>query len=442
MTRGTTLLGSLLVVAGLAGCGGADAATSASPSGSTAAPAPASAAAPEPASTAGLDRPAPSPTTTPPSTAAAPSLNRPPVRLSDGRSVVAVDPVTGAERGSWPDAALSLDGHWTVAVAADAGSGGTNATWIGTTGEADRSGAVPAGLVPTVTSADGRWAVLAEPAPARAAGEIGPARTSSHFAVTDGAGWVKEVTLSGNFSPEAFGFIEGHPMTLQMIEYLPPDHPTSYRVRTLDLTTGAVGLPVNLRDKGTPVDETMAGTSRTQVYAPGEDLLFTLYQPVSTDGGAWEYGFVHTLATAWGGVWCIELPDVLGLEDHRGTLALSPDHRLLYVATGAGRIGTIRTSDLQALEVDRTASLGVAADEQPVMAAGSSARATTSRLIGSTTRSRRPRPTQRRSLPAAMTGCSSAATPRLAVRSTSRACRSDVRMVAMRPAPVATYKSW
>ena len=225
--------------------------------------------------------------------------------------------------------------------------------------------------MPTVTSADGRWAVLAEPAPARAAGAIGPARTSSHFAVTNGAGWVKEVTLRGNFSPEAFGFIEGHPMTLQMIEYLPPEHPKSYRVRTLDLTTGAVGLPVNLRDKATPVDETMAGTSRTQVYASGEDLLFTLYQPVSTDGGAWEYGFVHTLATAWGGVWCIDLPDVLGLEDHRGTLAISPDHQLLYVATGAGRIGTIRTSDVQALEVDRTASLGVAADDQPVMAAGS-----------------------------------------------------------------------
>ena len=94
--------------------------------------------------------------------------------MSDGRSVVAVDPVTGAERGSWSDAALSLDGRWTVAVAADPGSGTTNATWIGTTGEADRSGAIPAGLVPTVTSADGRWAVLAEPAPARAPGEIGP----------------------------------------------------------------------------------------------------------------------------------------------------------------------------------------------------------------------------------------------------------------------------
>ena len=87
---------------------------------------------------------------------------------------MAVDPVTGAERGSWPDAALSLDGRWTVAVAADPGSGGTNATWIGATGEADRSGAVPAGLVPTVTSADGRWAVLAEPAPPGPPARSGP----------------------------------------------------------------------------------------------------------------------------------------------------------------------------------------------------------------------------------------------------------------------------
>jgi hypothetical protein len=141
MTRGTTLLGHLLVVAGLAGCEGAGVATSAGPSGSTAAPAPASTAESAPASTA---RSAPSPTTTPPSAPAAPATNRSPVRLSDGRSVVAVDPVTGAERGAWPDAALSLDGRWTVAVAAGPGSGGTSATWIGSIGEADRSGAVPA----------------------------------------------------------------------------------------------------------------------------------------------------------------------------------------------------------------------------------------------------------------------------------------------------------
>ncbi|HEY8092640.1 MAG TPA: hypothetical protein VID93_02625, partial [Acidimicrobiales bacterium] len=121
-----------------------------------------------------------------------------------------------------------------------------------------------------------------------------------------------------------------------------------------------------------PVDDAMAGTSRTQAYAASSDLLFTLYQPAPADSATsetWEYGFVHTLATPFAGVWCIDLPDILGLEGHQGTLALSPDDRTLYVATGAGRIGVIQTADWNHLTVGRTANLGVTADEQPVMAA-------------------------------------------------------------------------
>ena len=159
-----------------------------------------------------------------------------------------------------------------------------------------------------------------------------------------------------------------------MIEYLPPEHPTRYRVRSLDLATGQVSLPVSLRDKATPVDESMAGTSRTQVYAASSDLLFTLYQPAPADPAAtetWDYGFVHTLAPSWGGVWCIDLPERLGLEAGNGTLALSPDERTLYVATSAGQIGEIPADDITRLEVERAADLGVAGDERPVMAAGS-----------------------------------------------------------------------
>ena len=179
----------------------------------------------------------------------------------------------------------------------------------------------------------------------------GPARTTTHFVVTDGAGWARDFTLPGNFAPEAFGYIDGHPRTLQMIEYLPADHPTSYRVPHARLDSGTVGLPVNLRDKATPVDDAMAGTSRTQAYAASSDLLFTLYQPTPPATGAamsetWEYGFVHTLATPFAGVWCIDLPDVLGLEGHQGTLALSPDEQTLYVVTGAGHIGVVHTVEL------------------------------------------------------------------------------------------------
>ncbi len=305
--------------------------------------------------------------------------------MTDGQTVVAIDPATGGRRAAWTDAAISLEGNWTVARDGDA-----KASWYDAYGVLDRTGEVPAGLLPTITSADGRWAVFAEPAPPIRAGEIGPGRSTSRFVVTDGAGSTQELTLPGNFVPEAFGWFDetngpARPMSLQLIEYLPPEHPTRYRVRTLDLATGAIGLPVSLREKATPVDESMAGVSRTQVYAASSSLLFTLYQPAEPDPASadpdydvWEYGFVHTLATSYAGVWCIDLPEELGMTGNSGALALSPHEQLLYVVTGAGKLGVINLADPTALRVSRTADLGsalqgdAASDEhvQPVMVAG------------------------------------------------------------------------
>jgi hypothetical protein len=202
--------------------------------------------------------------------------------------------------------------------------------------------------------------------------------------VTDGAGSTQELKLDGNFVPEAFGWFDettgpARPMSLQLIEYLPPEHPARYRVRTLDLATGAIGLPVSLREKATPVDESMAGVSRTQVYAASSSLLFTLYQPPAPDPSTadpdyavWEYGFVHTLATPWAGVWCIDLPEELAMSGNSGALALSPDELTLYVVTGAGKLGVIETADPSGLRVSRTADLGVAVEAgvRPVTVAG------------------------------------------------------------------------
>jgi hypothetical protein len=304
----------------------------------------------------------------------------PSIRVTDGQAVVAIDPATGGRRAAWEDAAISLDGNWTVAR-----DGGARASWFDAYGVRDRTGDVPSGLHPTITSVDGRWAVFAEPAPPSLAGETGsdqiaPGRTTSRFVVTDGAGTSQELTLEGNFAPEAFGWFDAtsgpaKPMSLQLIEYLPPEHPTRYRVRTLDLPTGALGLPVSLRSKATLVDESMAGISRTQVYAASSSLLFTLYQPAAPAPGTpeydvWEYGFVHTLATEWAGVWCIDLPEELGMTGNAGALALSRDEQTLYVVTGAGKLGIIKTADLEGLEVSRTADLGATTSEQPVIVAG------------------------------------------------------------------------
>ena len=36
-------------------------------------------------------------------------------QVTDGRAVVAIDPATGGQRTVWDDAAISLEGNWTVA---------------------------------------------------------------------------------------------------------------------------------------------------------------------------------------------------------------------------------------------------------------------------------------------------------------------------------------
>ena len=87
----------------------------------------------------------------------------------------------------------------------------------------------------------------------------------------------------------------------------------------------------------------------------------------------WEYGFVHTLATPSAGVWCIDLPEELGMTGSSGALALSPHEQLLYVVTGAGKLGVINVANPTNLRVSDTADLGVVldGDEQPVIAAAS-----------------------------------------------------------------------
>ena len=58
---------------------------------------------------------------------------------------------------------------------------------------------------------------------------------------------------------------------------------------------------------------------------------------------------MHTLATQFAGVWCIDLPEELGMTDNSGALALSPAEQTLYVVTGAGKLGVINSADLNSL---------------------------------------------------------------------------------------------
>src|SRR5207342_2613304 len=78
------------------------------------------------------------------------------IRLSDGRGVAAVDPRNGGVRTLWPAARLSLEGDWTLVVTpGPAGQDTARATWVNARGEPVRSEAIPAGLRPALTSAEG-----------------------------------------------------------------------------------------------------------------------------------------------------------------------------------------------------------------------------------------------------------------------------------------------
>ena len=128
-------------------------------------------------------------------------------------------------------------------------------------------------------------------------------------------------TLDGNFHPEAFGNSvdpDGVPDTVYLVEYLPADAPTHYRVRVLrhgDRRGRPPRQPARQGDRGR---RQMAGISRTQVVS-GHDggLLFTLYRGVAGEGDRHGYAFVHTLGFA-GGVWCLDIAPEMELDTQPG----------------------------------------------------------------------------------------------------------------------------
>ena len=162
---------------------------------------------------------------------------------------------------------------------------------------------------------------------------------------TPSEGEVRRWTFDALLVPEAFSnvFEDGSdlPMGVFVIEYLDTN---TYRVRVLDTTTGQLGLPLNLRDKGQTVDEVMTAVSRTAVFEPNNQLLFTLYQNAS-EGGEQVGSFIHTLGL-FNGVWCLDVPKQLGLADHPGALAVNPSGSRLFAASSTGGIAGYEVSDI------------------------------------------------------------------------------------------------
>ena len=174
--------------------------------------------------------------------------------------------------------------------------------------------------------------------------------------------------LIGNFEPEAFSVDDSR---LFLIQYLPAEAPTSYRVTFLDLGDGTVH-PVFGRFKTPP--ERMPGIRLAQVFDPASEQLYTLYtnraaehshDPGRTSSyGEREVSFVHVLNLRQGWAYCAGLPRALWGQPARAqAMAPSPDGRSLYIVDSMrGRIAVMDTKTLEITPIradrSRTARAG------------------------------------------------------------------------------------
>ncbi len=166
------------------------------------------------------------------------------------------------------------------------------------------------------------------------------------------------------------------PFGLFVIEYLDrfadPAAPRTYRVRVIDLATGELQLPLNLRNKGETVDEQMTGFARTHVTSERDDLLFTLYRGVNPDAST--YAFVHTLGFV-NGVWCLDVPRELELQRVPGSMALAPDGSKLYVGSANGTLAEYVVDDIlnpaRVPKASRLSAVGPVGGLAPAMTATS-----------------------------------------------------------------------
>lgn len=222
-----------------------------------------------------------------------------------------------------------------------------------TTGEVTGTTSLPAAdlAIRTVSPAGGAVALL----PRSTAGTLYTpqprTRTALTVAFTDGRPAL-EFDLPGNVEPEMFSLDED---TLFVLDFEPPEAPTGYSVRRLDLSTGA------LSDTTSPhvgVEPKMQGSARAQVLHPDGTFLYTLYSlPASaaSDEGAEaaeHASFVHVIDLTEEWSHCIFLPaPVAGDLQAAVGMGIAPDGSELLVAdAGSGTLTRIDTETLAAGE--------------------------------------------------------------------------------------------
>jgi hypothetical protein len=252
-----------------------------------------------------------------------------------------------------PGTVASLGGSWLLSATPSAGS-----TLLSIVDGADAEAASTVRLDGTldvrVVAESGGAVALMDPLPDGWDPEVPLPRSRTPVVVADptGATETRTYDLRGNFEPEAFSTDDRQ---LFMIQHLPAEAPTVYRVTVLNLRTGRV-VPVFGPYKGPA--ERMPGIRLQQVLSPNADQLYTLYSSARpgyaphhapVPNGA-TVSFVHVLSLQDGWAHCVGLPEELwDRPASEQAMATSPNGRLLYIADPT--LGLVTVMDTASLEI-------------------------------------------------------------------------------------------
>jgi hypothetical protein len=286
------------------------------------------------------------------------------VHLQGGHGITTVA-LTGTGRWDAPGGIATPD--WSTIFTT---AGGLLRTLDGVTGAVRASQPVAPGLRPVVASPDGQLVALADTPVRIGQGVFPPGRVRSTIVVAPASpagGQPRTIELDGNIVPEAFS--SDH-TRLFVIEFLPPAAPDRYRVRSIEIASGALG-PVYTFDKDIDT-EVMQGLSRTQVFVPSGtfgQMLYTLYS--RADGPSAGYGELHALSLSGGLVHCTDFPSALQIGPDGGAITVSPDGQRVYVANRTGSLAEIDASGSSSSEfpIAHTAQLTVAKPATVALAA-------------------------------------------------------------------------
>lgn len=259
-----------------------------------------------------------------------------------------------------PGTVSSLGGSWLLSATPSAGS--TLLETVDVNAEPASDVRLDGTLDVRVVAESGAAVALMDPLPEGWDPEVPLPRSTTPIVVADPTGTSETRTydLRGNFEPEAFSTDDRQ---LFMIQHLPAEAPTVYRVTVLDLKRGRV-YPVFGPYKAPP--ERMPGIRLQQIISPNADQLYTLYSsarpgyaphhaPVASDATV---SFVHVLSLQEGWAHCVGLPKELwDRPASEQAMATSPNGRLLYIVDPT--LGLVTVMDTASLEI-RTAPIDLA----------------------------------------------------------------------------------